>query len=147
MKPDAARLVAAVCLAIIAFVVSGRVIPLLPEGTDIGYFTHVNVLIGILTGWIVMGKRAGVGLTGALNNGLTGVVAMTFWCLFVQGVYEMVRQAMRNRYDGPFEAIMAVFEIGLEYAYLIAIPGVIWPLLIGGLLTGLATEYAWRQWR
>lgn len=145
--PDAARLVAATSLALIAFIVSGQIMPLMPEGTGFGYFTYVNITIGVLCGWIIMGKRAGRGITAAINNGLTGVVAMVFWGLFVQGTYEMVRQAMRNRYDGPFEAIMAIFEIGAEYAMIMFVPNIIVTLLIGSVAAGLATEYAWRTWR
>ena len=69
--PDAARLVAAVSLAIIAWIVSGLIPPLMPEGTDFGYFAFVNVGLGILCGWLVMGRRAGRGITAAINNGLT----------------------------------------------------------------------------
>lgn len=145
--PTAARLVAAICLALIAFIVSGQVIPLLPEGQDIGYFTWVNVGIGILCGWMIMGGRAGRGVTGAINNGITGVLAMVFWALFVQGAYEMVQRAMRNRYDGPFEAVLAIFELGVEYGLLILVPTIIWTLLVGGLLAGFATESAFRRWR
>lgn len=145
--PTAARLIAALCLVVLAFVVTTQVIPLFPEGTDFGYFLWVNMTIGALCGWIVMGKRAGRGITPAINNGFTGVTAMMFWGLFVQGTNEMVRLAMRNRYDGPFEAIIAIFEIGYEYALTIAVPGIILTLLIGSLISGLATEYAWRRWR
>lgn len=145
--PDAARLVAAVSLAIIAFIVSGQIMPLMPEGTDFGFFTPVNMLIGVVCGWIVMGKRAGRGITAAINNGLTGVVALVFWGLFVQGTYEMVRLAMRNRYDGPFEAILAIFEIGADYGQTIFTLNIVITLLIGALIAGLATEYAWRTWR
>ena len=145
--PDAARLLAALSLAVLAFVVSGQIMPLFPEGTDFGWFTWVNMAIGAITGWVVIGKRAGKGTTGAINNGLTGVAAMVFWCLFVQGCNEMVRLAMRNRYDGPFEAILAIFEIGLDYGTTIAVPNVIVTLLVGALVAGFATEYAWRTWR
>ncbi|MEX0349631.1 MAG: TrgA family protein [Paracoccaceae bacterium] len=145
--PDAARLVAATCMALIAFIVSGQIIPLMPEGLDFGYFTYVNIGLGILVGWVVMGKRAGKGITNAINNGVTGIVVLLFWGLFVQGCYEMFRQAMRNRYDGPFEAIGAIFRIAIDYGYTIAVPNIIWTLVIGGILAGLATEFAWRRWR
>ncbi len=145
--PDAARLVAALSLALIAFIVSGLVMPLMPEGMDFGYFTWVNVGLGVLCGWIVMGKRAGRGITPAINNGVTGVLALLFWGLFVQGAYEMFRQAMRNRFDGPFEALGAIFTIGFDYGLTIMVPSIIWTLLVGGVLAGLATEFAWRQWR
>lgn len=145
--PNAARLVAALSLALIAFIVSGLVMPLMPEGLDFGYFTWVNVGLGILCGWVIMGKRAGRGTTSAINNGITGVLSLLFWGLFVQGAYEMFRQAMRNRFDGPFEALGAIFKIGFDYGLTIMVPSIIWTLLVGGVLAGLATEYAWRQWR
>lgn len=143
--PDAPRLVSAICLGLIAFIVSGQVMPLLPEGKDFGWFTHINVAIGVVCGWTIMGRRAGRGVTAAINNGLTGMAAMVFWALFVQGCYEMVRLAMRNRYDGPIEAVSAIFTIGLKYAQFLLTPSILVTLLVGGVLTGLAAERAWRK--
>jgi hypothetical protein len=145
--PNAARLVAAVSLALIAFILSGQIMPLMPEGTGFGYFTWINVALGLLVGWIVMGKRAGRGTTPGINNGLTGVVALIFWGLFFQGCYEMFRQATRNRFDSPFEAVLAIFEIAAEYGMMLLVPQIIATVLIGGVLAGLATEFAWRRWR
>lgn len=145
--PDAARLVAALSLALLAFIVSGQIVPLMPEGTDFGYFPWVNVAIGVICGWVVMGKRAGRGITAAINNGITGMVAMVFWGLFVQGAYEMFRLSMRHFYDGPFEAVMAIFEIGVKYGTMMLVTNIIATLLVGGVMAGLATEYAWRTWR
>ncbi len=145
--PTAARLVAAASLALLAFIVSGQIMPLMPEGTDFGYFTYINIALGMLTGWILMGKRAGLGKTAAINNGITGVVAMLFWGLFVQGCYEMIQQAMRRHYDGPFEALLAIIKIGTEFGMTILVPQVIATLLIGGVLAGFATEFAARRWR
>lgn len=145
--PDGARLTAALCLALTAFILSGQIMPLMPESTDFGYFTQVNILIGFLSGWVVMGKRAGRGTTAAINNGITGVVVMVFWGLFVQGCYEMFRLAMRNRYDGPFEALAAIFTIALEYGMIIFVPQILLTLAISSLISGAATEYAWRTWR
>ncbi len=145
--PDASKLMAAVCLAILAFIVSGQIMPLMPESTDFGYFTWVNMAIGALVGWFVMGRRAGRGITSAVNNGLTGVASMVFWGIFVQAANEMVRLAMRNRYDNAFEALIAIFEIGAEYGLILIDFTVIATLIVGAVLSGLATEYAWRTWR
>ena len=145
--PNAAKLVAAVGLAILAFIVSGMIRPLFEEGTNFGWFTHVNVLVGFLTGWVVVGPRAGRGIVSAINVGLTGPVVMVFWGLFVQSCNEMVRIAMKNRYDGAFEALVAVFEIGAEWALLMSTVPIWATLLVGGVITGLFTEYAWRTWR
>ncbi len=145
--PDAARLVAAICLAILAFVVSGQIVPLMPESTDFGYFVYVNVGLGALVGWFVMGSRAGRGVTSAINNGLTGVMVFVLWGLLIQATNEMVRLAMRNRYDGPLEAVVDVFKIGAEYGLVLLVPLVIGTLVVGAVLSGLATEVAWRKWR
>ncbi|KIC21239.1 TrgA family protein [Leisingera sp. ANG-Vp] len=145
--PNGARLTAAITMALVAFFVSFAVMPQMPEGTDFGYFVHVNVALGLLSGWIFMGKRAGRGLVPAINNGLTGMAVMVLWALFIQGAWEMFRLAMRHRYDGPFEALSAIFVIALEYFFVIAVPTVLVPLVIGGVLSGLATENASRRWR
>lgn len=145
--PNAAKLFAALSLALLALVVSALILPLLPDGTNFEKFTLVNVAIGALTGWHVMGKRAGQGVTLAINNGLTGMAVMVFWGLFVQGCNEMVRLAMRNRYDGPFDAIKAVFEIGYEYALVIMVPSVVLTLLAGGIVAGFVANYAKKRWR
>ncbi|MBQ4824621.1 MULTISPECIES: TrgA family protein [unclassified Leisingera] len=145
--PTGARLTAAFCLALVAFFVSFLVMPLMPEGTDFGYFVHVNVALGLLSGWIFMGKRAGRGLVPGINNGLTGMAVMVLWALFIQGTWEMFRLAMRHRYGGPFEALSQIFVIALEYFFVIAVPSVLVPLAVGGVLAGLATENASRRWR
>lgn len=145
--PDAARLVAALFLGLLAFVVSRQIMPLMPERIDFGYFIWVNMGIGLICGWVIMGSRAGDGLTAAINNGMTGVAALVFWGLFVQGSYAMFRQALRNRYDGPFEAISAIFRIGLDYGAVLLVPKITASLVIGAVLAGLASEYAKRQWR
>ncbi len=145
--PNGARLIAALSMALLAFVASQLIMPLMPEGTDFGYFVHVNMAIGVVTGWVLMGRRAGGGLVPAINNGLTGMAVMVFWGLFAQGVWEMFRLAMRHRYDGPFEALSAIFTIGLDYFFVMAVPHVLLALVIGGVLAGLATENAFRRWR
>ncbi|WP_170464061.1 TrgA family protein [Ruegeria arenilitoris] len=145
--PTAARLTAALCLLVVAFLVSGMVIENGEEGKDYGIFTQVNMFIGVVCGWWIMGKRAGRGWTAAINNGLTGIASLVFWGLFVQGVYEMFRLAMRHRFDGPFEAVIAIFELGVEYGRQLIAPEILWTLAIGALVAGLATEEAKRRWR
>lgn len=145
--PTAARLVGALSLALISFIVSGQIMPLMPEGTDFGYFIYVNIILGLLTGWVIMGPRAGQGATAAVNNGITGVLALLFWGLFVQSVYEMILRAMRSRYDGPFDALLSVLEIGVAYGMQILVPLVILTLLAGGVVAGFVTEFAARNWR
>lgn len=144
--PDAAKLVAGLGIAILAFVVSGMIIPLLPDGTDFGYFTYVNIIVGFLTGWLIIGRRAGRGITSAINVGLTGAVMLVFWGLFIQGCNEMFELAMRNRYSNAFDALIAVFEIMAKYALIMATVPIGLTLLVGGAGTGLLAEFASRRW-
>ncbi|WP_171228617.1 MULTISPECIES: TrgA family protein [unclassified Ruegeria] len=145
--PTASRLVAAVCLVVLAFLVSSMVIENGEEGKDYGYFTYVNMALGAICGWKIMGKRAGRGWTAGINNGLTGVASLVFWALFVQGCYRMFDLAMRNRYGGPFEAVMAIFSIGIDYGKQLIYPEILVALAIGAVVAGLATEQASRKWR
>lgn len=151
MMPDAARLTAALTLAGVAFLLSGVVMPafeIYREGeVNFGYFVHINVALGVLVGWISMGSRAGRGVTSAITNGVTGVFLLTGWSLFLQACNEMTRLAMKNRYDGPFEAIAAVFQIGAEWGLVLLTPSVLAVMAIGAFVTGILTEYAWRTWR
>lgn len=145
--PTAARLMGAVCLAVVAYFISQMVMPLMPESTDFGYFVPVNIFLGLCVGWIVMGSRAGRGTTAGINNGLTGVFVLMLWGIGVQAINEMMRLAMRNRYDGPFEAIVAVFQIGAEYAVIIATVPIGIALVISAVISGLLTEFAGSRWR
>lgn len=145
--PDAAKLVAAACMSILAFVVSFMIMPLFEEDTNFGWFVYVNVAVGFVTGWLVMGRRAGRGWTSAINVGLTGPVVLVFWALFIQSCNEMVRIAMKNRYDGAFDALVDIFTIGAEWAILMATIPIWATLLMGGVISGLLTEHAWRTWR
>lgn len=145
--PTTSRLVAAICLAFLAFVLSRQIMPLMPEGMNFGYFIYVNMAIGVVVGWKVMGGRTGRGTTSAINNGLTGVAALIFWGLLVQACYEMINRALSNRFDNPFEALLAILEIGAEYGMILLTPAIILTALVGGALSGLATEFAWRRWR
>ena len=145
--PTAARLIASVCLLVIAFLVSSMIIENGEEGKSYGYFTIVNMVLGVVCGWVIMGKRAGRGWTAGINNGLTGVASLVFWGLFVQGSYEMVQQAMRNRFGGPFEAVLAIFELGIGFASQLGAVEILITLAIGAVISGLLTEGAARRWK
>lgn len=145
--PTAARLVAAICLAIVALVVSGMIMPLMPESTDFGYFVPLNIILGLLAGWIIMGPRVGRGTTAAINNGLTGVFVMMLWGIGIQACNEMVRLAMKKRYDSAMEAVVAIFQISAEFGLIVATVPIGLFLLVSAVLSGLVTEAAGKRWR
>ncbi|MGH1413107.1 MAG: TrgA family protein [Pelagimonas sp.] len=145
--PTAAKLIAALCLAILAYGVSELIKTQMPASTAFGVFSIVNAVIGFVCGWAVIGTRAGRGLSAAVSNGFTGTVAMVFWALFAQGTYEMFQRSMDHQYDGVVEAIAAIFELCIKFGENLVNGPVIVSLLVGALVTGYISEIASRHWR
>lgn len=145
--PDAARLIAALCIGAIAYGASLQVMNLMPDSTDFGAFLYVNTILGVVTGWTVMGKRAGRGVTAAVNNGLSGAFMLVLWGLFIHACYRMFDRAMANWYNGIMDAIAAIFQFMAEFALVMIDPLLLFTLVTGGILAGLLTECAWRIWR
>jgi hypothetical protein len=145
--PDAAKLVAAILIGSIAYAASLLFMPLMPESTNFGSFIYVNTIIGIVCGWMVMGKRAGRGVTAAINNGLGGSLVLVIWALFVHSCYQMFDRALDNWYNGAFDALAAIFQFMAEFSLVMLDPVLLFCLFGGGVIAGLATEYAWRTWR
>lgn len=145
--PNAAKLFAALSLAVLGWVASEMVKPLVPFSTDWGWFNHVNAAIGVLIGWTFLGPRAGGGITAAINNGITSAVALVLVGVLVQGVNEMVRLSFARRYTSPFEAIAAIFEISIDYARILLDVQLIVTLLVGGVIAAIVTEAIGKTWR
>ena len=143
----APRLVAALLLAIVGFAASELIKPLMPEGTQFGWFSFINAGLGAMVGWIVIGTRIGRGMSAAISNGLTGAAALIFWGLFSQAGYEMLRLSLRRRYDGPVEALGDLFRIATEYARTIATAPVLGTLFVGGVIAAMLAEIASGHWR
>lgn len=145
--PTAARLVAACCLALLALTVSYQIMARMPTNTDFGIFVPVNIGLGVVCGWVVMGRNPESSFSGALNNGVAGAAVLVFWGLAAQGGYEMFRQAMNHRYHGLMDAIYGIIELSAKYAQVLLAPEIIATLLVGGILAGFATGYAGKIWR
>ncbi|MDQ2088991.1 TrgA family protein [Marimonas arenosa] len=140
------KLAAAVCYAILAWVVSGMVIEVMPEREEWGNFQPFNALIGLLVGWFVVGRRLRVDYVTAMGIGFTGMAAALFWVLFAHAFNEMLALALARRFDGPVEAIVSIFKLGIEYAANLAYPHIVATLVLGGMLSGVIAEYVDRRW-
>ena len=106
--PTGAKLIGGIAFAFLAYFVSDLIKPLLPEGTQVGWFSPLNAIIGWLMGWTIMGKGAGDSYRKTFGYGLTTLVATAFWCILVWAGYEMLQNSIRLRYDGPIEALQAM---------------------------------------
>lgn len=145
--PTAAKVVAGLILAIVGYMASEQIKPLMPEGTDFGVFSPLNAVLGFLVGWRVIGNRVGRGYVNAINVGFTGAAVLVFWGLFIQSCNEMFSLAMKHRYDGPFEALAAIFEIMIEYGAVMLDQKVLTTLIVGGIFAGIVAEFSARRWR
>lgn len=144
--PTMSKLAAAVCYAILAWVVSGMVMETMPEKTNWGNFQPFNALIGLLVGWFIVGRRLRVDYVTAMGIGFTGMVATVFWVILSHAFNEMLKLSLARRYDGAVEAIVSVFKISIEYAQHLGTPMILLTLLFGGMVSGVIAEYVDRRW-
>ncbi|MDN5787216.1 TrgA family protein, partial [Pseudorhodobacter sp.] len=73
-------------------------------------------------------------------------VTLVVWAVLVCSIILMVKNSLRMRYDSPMEAIVGIFELGLENgARILAVEPMV-ALVVGGLLGGLIAEWARRRW-
>jgi len=138
--PTSAKVVSAIGLAIVGWFASEAIRPLLPEQTQFGWFNQVNVVLGLLCGWRVTGKRVQGGFVEAFSGGLTGAAALTFWALFVQSFNLMLADALARRLDGPFEGLIAVFYNAIDYGQYLLNGTVAGIIIGGGILTGVVAN-------
>ena len=145
--PTAAKMVAAVCFAVFGVVLALTVKPVLPEGTRFGYFVEITGFIGLLNGWLVMGRLAGHGYRDAIGSGARTAITIVIWALIVFSIYEMVVLSTKLRFDGPMEAVIGAFGIMLDYGKLLLTPRILGTILIGGMIGGWFTEFAAKRWK
>jgi len=144
--PTGGKLIGALVFAALAYFVTDLVKPLLPEGTQVGRFSPINALIGLVMGWNILGRRAGKNYWHSFGYGITTLAATAFWCLLFWAGMEMLDRSMRLFYDGPVQALQEMAALFIEYAKLIAVQSVILPAFIGTLFVSWFTEFFARRW-
>ena len=145
--PTAAKLIAAVCFALVGWFAAMAYIPQLPEGTNTGYFPEITAFIGFLMGWFTLGQKVRRGWFDGMAVGLRTSAFVVIWTLLVFGVYMMIRQSTKMTYDNAGEAVLDVPIQMIRYGKLMGSSTMIEVLVIGGILGGLITEFVGRRWR
>lgn len=146
MMPTAARLIAALFFAATAYYVTNLAKPAFPEGTPLGQFTPWSVAISFICGWKVLGRLIGRGYGNSIGTGLYGICVCVFFVTLFFSISEMVKRSMRKQYDGPVEAVTAIFEIAVEYGNYLLDPQILIALAGSAVVTGLIAEWAERKW-
>ena len=145
--PTAAKLFAAFAFMAVGFFAAEIVKPHMPEGTQFGAFTPLTALLGLVSGWRVLGPVAGRGDVQAFGTGVKTSVVMVVAGLLVFATEQMVVNAFRKEYHGPMDAVVGMIGIAVDYARVLAAPDILAVLIVGGGLAGLLTEWAARRWR
>ena len=145
--PTAAKLVAAVCFAAVGWLAANAHIPALTPGAAVGAFREITALIGLLIGWALMGNLVGKGYGEAAGSGLRTSVTLVFFALLGFSTYHMILQSTKMVYDGPMDAVLGIFDFMMENGRAMLTVGVLGTLGIGGMLGGMAAEWASRRWR
>lgn len=143
------KLVSALMIGFLAWIISGLVKPVMPDYTNFGWFVELSVVMGLLCGWMILGRRATgyMGFATAMGIGATAMIATVFWVLFLVSANEMLRLSMERRFDGGSEAILALFPIAAEYGQYLLYQNTILTILIGGMVAGVLADISARYWK
>lgn len=144
--PTAAKLFAAVALAVVGFFAAALVLPHLPGGARADFLPLMAASVGILVGWRVIGRATGRGYGSSAQAGVRGALYLVLWVLALTGFMQMVKMALRMRYDAPTEALVDVVSQAMDFGELVLKPDVLLVLFVGGGLAGMVSEWAGRRW-
>lgn len=145
--PTGAKAVAAICFAVVGWLIANAYVPNMPEATAVGNFRELAGLLGAVIGWRVMGNSVGKGYVASIGAGWKTVIVLVIVSLLFFGLYEMLQQSVRMVYDGPIEAVLDVFNRMMVRSAPLLSVGVMAAGAIGGAVAGLLTENASRRWR
>ena len=143
--PSSSKVSGSLCLCALAYILSELAKPQFIDNFNFGYFTYVSMLVGVIIGWVLMGKRAGFGLVSAINNGVTSTFSMVLVVIFSQSSNKMIRLYMCGRYDGLVEALLEIILIGIDFVVKV-FSAALWGMaLIGEIVAGLIVEAIWHR--
>jgi hypothetical protein len=145
----AAKVVAALIFGFVAWMTAGLVIAHVQEirpNSQTGSLGLLCLAIGLFSGWVMSGARAGDGIRASIGYGLTTSAMIVFWGLFIVAGEEALQRSLDRRYEGPIQAISDMIKLMLDYGMIMAKPDVIIWLVVGAIFGGVVTELASRQW-
>lgn len=145
--PTAAKLVAALSFAFLAFVVCTVIEGLLPEAQRIGQLYPVSMAMGAICGWMVSGAAPRGTMVEAAATGLRTATITTLCALFAFALGTMLQVAMRGLYRGPMDAFLDIFNEFIDFGAMILNVPTLGTIALGGLVAGMVTESAGRRWR
>lgn len=144
--PTAARLLAALGMAAVAFFTAEIYKPGLPPETVWGSFTTYCVVFGVLVGWFDLGRIVGKGYNAAITSGIRSAAVLAFWCLVFFSIYEMIQKSLQKRYRDVSEALEGVFVLIAEFGTALLRPEPMVVLVVGSILVAFMAEWGHKRW-
>ncbi|UWQ20312.1 TrgA family protein [Jannaschia sp. W003] len=152
--PTPAKLVAAVAMAIIAWLTAEAVHRYaLPEGVSIGRGREILAAMGLVMGWRMIGRQAtgirgrGDRLVNGLTMGLACALSLAVLAVFLHAFYVMILESMDLAYNSPGKAFSGWMGFVMRDAAIAWNPYVLVMLFGGGAVAGLLSGVAGRVWR
>ncbi len=145
--PTAAKLVAALSFAFLAWVVCIVVEGVLPEGQRVGRLYPVSIAVGTLCGWFISGAAKRSSYFDAASTGIRTALTAVLASLFAFSVGTMIAISLRGRYRGPMDALLDIVNQFLDFGIMLAHAPVLVAIFLGGAIAGMITENAGRRWR
>jgi len=144
--PTAAKLVAGVIFAVLAFFAAQAYAAQLPATSSPAWMREIAAVTGAVLGWSTLGAKGRHQNFGkAAGAGLRTSLFIVIWALLFLAIYLMLKRSISGKYHGFVEALLSVFDIFYAQGRLLVQPDVLLILLAGGVLGGLATEWAARR--
>jgi hypothetical protein len=145
--PTGAKLMAALCFAVVGFVMANYYSMNMPDASSAGPIREGAAVVGALIGWWVMGPAVGRGYVEAAGAGIKTAVILAVAALFLLAMREMLDNSVKMRYDTALDAILDVFQTMARRSHALLSLGVFGTILLGGIVAGLLTENAGRRWK
>lgn len=147
--PTAAKLMAAVCFAVVAYVAADQYAFFIPDGRPPGLLREISALIGVICGWSVLGRFLERPRTRveAMGTGIRTSATMAFFTLLLFSIGDVLNKAIDGRYKDPKEALLDVFARAIVLGTPIVTSTVLAVLLLGGLLAGAIAQMAGARWK
>lgn len=146
--PTMSKLFAAVLVAVVGYFAADKVGGHLPEEMRQGALRSMSAFFGLFVGWRFLGPRVREGtLRSSIGLGISASILLVIVCLIYFSGYEMIKRAMRKAYGGnPFEGLLDMVNIGIEFTDFIGQADVIAVLVLGGIGVGVVVHFVARRW-
>ncbi len=143
--PTGAKLVGALLFAAVGYVSARSFAPHIPDGQGGRWFAESCAALGLMLGWVVMGRLVGGDYKAAARAGLVTSGWLFLWSVLLFSLRLMVMRSYGQWYKTPLDMLNGVYDIAVGYLQISARIELLGPLVLGGMIAGVLTEYASRR--